>query len=81
MEKSIHVQYFALLREQRGQSKETLHTGAQTPRELYGQLEKDHRFTLPEQSLRVSINEQLADWQTTLKSGDRLVFLPPVSGG
>ena len=80
-EKAIHVQYFALLREQRGQSEETLHTGAQTPQELYGQLKKDHRFTLPEQSLRVSINEQLADWQTTLKSGDRLVFLPPVSGG
>ena len=81
MEKAIHVQYFALLREQRGQSEETLQTGAQTPRELYGQLKKDYRFTLPEQSLRVSINEQFADWQTALKSGDRLVFLPPVSGG
>lgn len=81
MEKAIHIQYFALLREQRGESEETLRTTAQTPQELYAHLKKDHRFTLPEQSLRVSINEQFADWQTVLRSGDRVVFLPPVSGG
>ncbi|MBI5024587.1 MAG: MoaD/ThiS family protein [Candidatus Omnitrophica bacterium] len=81
MEKAIHIQYFALLREQRGESEETLRTTAQTPQGLYAQLKKDHRFTLPEQSVRVSINEQFADWQTALRSGDRVVFLPPVSGG
>ncbi len=81
MEKAVHVQYFAILREQRGQSEETLRTGAQTPKALYAQLKKDYRFTLPEDSVRVSINERFADWQTELKSGDRLVFLPPVSGG
>ena len=81
MEKTIHIQYFALLREQRGQSEETLHTGARTPKELYSQLQKDYRFTLPERSVRVSVNERFADWQTELRSGDRLVFLPPVSGG
>ncbi len=80
-EKAIHIQYFALLREQRGESQETLRTAAQTPRELYFQLKEDYRFTLPEQSLRVSINEQFADWQATLQPNDRLVFLPPVSGG
>lgn len=81
MEKAIHVQYFALLREQRGQDEETLQTDAQTPKVLYARLKKDYRFTLPEDSVRVSINEQFADWQVELKSGDRLVFLPPVSGG
>ena len=80
-EKTIHIQYFALFREQRGQSEETIQTGAQTPRELYVRLKKDYRFTLPEQLVRVSINEQFADWQTALRSGDRVVFLPPVSGG
>lgn len=79
--RTIHLQYFALFREQRGQSEETLQTGVQTPRELYAQLKTDYRFTLPEQSVRVSINEQFADWQAELKSGDRVVFLPPVSGG
>jgi len=80
-EKAIHIQYFALLREQRGESEETLCTQAQTPREVYDQLQKSHRFTLPQRSLRVSVNECFADWQTELRSGDRLVFLPPVSGG
>ena len=81
MEKAIHVQYFALLREQRGQSEETLHTVARTPKALYAQLKKDYRFTLSEESVRVSINERFCDWQAELKSGDHLVFLPPVSGG
>lgn len=80
-EKKINIQYFALLREQRGVSEETLHTNVQTPQDLYAQLKVNHRFTLPESSLRVSINDQLAGWQTQLKSGDRVVFLPPVSGG
>ena len=81
MEKMIHVQYFALLREQRGQSEETLRTGAPAPKTLYAQLKKDYRCTLPEESVRVSINDRFADWHSKLKSGDRLVFLPPVSGG
>ncbi len=80
-EKAIHIQYFALLREQRGQNEETLRTDARTPRELYAQLRKEYQFTLPDQSLGVSINEQFSEWQTELKFGDRVVFLPPVSGG
>lgn len=78
---AIHVRYFALLREQSGKDEETLRTGAQTAGDLYARLQKVYRFTLPEQSLRVSINEEFSDWQTPLKSGDRVVFLPPVSGG
>ena len=81
MERTIHIQYFALLREQRGQSEETLRTDALTPKALYARLKKDHRFTLPEGSVRVSVNERFAPWHAELKTGDRLVFLPPVSGG
>ena len=34
MEKHVHVHYFALLREQRGQEQEALHTAAETAAEL-----------------------------------------------
>ncbi len=81
MEKAIHIQYFALLREQRGQGEETIRTDARTPKELYSRLKKDHQFSLSDQLLRVAVNEQFADWQVELKSGDRLGFLPPLSGG
>ena len=81
MEKTVHVHYFAVLREQRGQDEETLRTDARTPQELYARLKKDHQFTLSDQLLRVAVNEQFAHWQVELKTGDRLVFLPPVSGG
>lgn len=80
-EKSVHVQYVAILREQRGQSEETVQTSAATAKDLYAQLRKQHAFSMPVASLRVAVNDGFADWDTKLKSGDRVVFLPPVSGG
>jgi len=29
----------------------------------------------------VAINEDFSDWNTPLKDGDELVFIPPVAGG
>ena len=80
-EKTVHIQYFAVLRGQRGRSEETVRTRAQTARELYGELQKQYQFGLSIDLLRVAINEQFSDWQALLNSGDRVVFLPPVSGG
>ncbi|MBI5150448.1 MAG: MoaD/ThiS family protein [Candidatus Omnitrophica bacterium] len=80
-EKTVHVQYFAVLREERGRDEETLRTRARTARELYGELQRQYQFKLSSDSLRVAVNEQFSDWQSRLNSGDRVVFLPPVSGG
>ena len=81
MPQTIHIQYFALLREQRGASAEQLSTSATTARELYSQLQTKHRFTLSPDLVRVSINNEFKDWNTALKSGDHIVFIPPVAGG
>lgn len=81
LEKTVHIQYFAVLREQRGRGEETLRTRAQTARELYGELQKQYPFRLSIDFLRVAVNEQFSDWSARLNSGDRVVFLPPVSGG
>ncbi|MBI5415457.1 MAG: MoaD/ThiS family protein [Candidatus Omnitrophica bacterium] len=80
-EKTVHVQYFAVLREERGRGEETVRTRARTARELYGELQRQYQFKLSDDLLRVAINEQFSDWQARLDSGDRVVFLPPVSGG
>src|ERR1700722_1010710 len=32
-------------------------------------------------SVAASVNQEYADWRTTLSSGDEVAFLPPVSGG
>lgn len=77
----IHVQYYALLREERGVSHETLSTNARTAKDLYTELQKKFSFKLSTNLLRVSVNDEFSDWKTPLKSGDKIVFIPPVAGG
>lgn len=78
---TVHVQYFALLREQAGTTRETLATPARTPRELYDALRLRHPFTLDAELLRVAVNGEFGDWQQPLAEGDTVVFIPPVAGG
>jgi molybdenum cofactor guanylyltransferase len=80
-ERAIRVQYYALLREQAGRSEETVTTGAATPRDLYAELRARYPFTLPAEMLRVAVNAEFGDWTQPLKTGDSVVFIPPVAGG
>lgn len=75
------IQYFALLREQRGLDEETIESSATTATELYSELSEQHGFKLPTSALKVAINDDFADWSSTLSSGDTIVFIPPVAGG
>ena len=79
--KKIHIQYYALLREERGVSQETVSTGAATAKDLYFELQKKFKFKLSTDLLRVSVNDEFLVWETPLKSGDKIVFIPPVAGG
>jgi molybdopterin converting factor subunit 1 len=79
--KTVRVQYYAILREQAGRSEETLDTSAGTAAELYAQLRQRHPFQLTAAQLKVALNSEFSDWQTPLKHGDTVVFIPPVAGG
>jgi len=79
--RQLHVQYFALLREQAGRSAETLHSTARDASDLYEELCGLRNLQLPRQQLRVAINDAFADWSQALADGDRVAFLPPVAGG
>ncbi len=81
LNRTVHVQYFALLREQAGTTRETLTTPARNPRELYDALRLRHPFTLDAELLRVAVNGEFGDWQQPLAEGDTVVFIPPVAGG
>lgn len=81
IKKEVVVYYFAILRDQRGLSQETIETTAATLSELYEELKEKYRFKLPVDFLKVAVNEQFADWQTQLNRGDTVIFIPPVSGG
>ncbi|HUO79066.1 MAG TPA: MoaD/ThiS family protein [Steroidobacteraceae bacterium] len=78
---AVHVQYYAVLREQAGRSEERLVTAAATPAALYEELRARHGLTLARTQLRVAVDGEFADWQAPLAEGARVVFIPPVAGG
>ncbi len=78
---TLNVQYFAILREQRGVSQEQLSTAAHTPAALYEELRARYPFTLPGDRVRAAVNETFVDADKVLKDGDQVVFIPPVAGG
>lgn len=78
---TVDVQYFAILREQRGLSQEKLNSVAATPAALYEELRVRHGFTLPANRVRAAVNDAFVDAAAPLRDGDRIVFIPPVAGG
>ena len=77
----VRLEYFALLREQRGVAAETIDTGAATARDLYQELAAAYGFTLGVERVRVAINNEFASWDRALAANDSVVFIPPVAGG
>ena len=78
---TLRIQYFAILREQRGLTTETLTTAAATPAALYDELRARHGFTLPGDRVRAAVNDEFVAASAPLREGDRVVFIPPVAGG
>ena len=78
---SVTVEYFAQLREQAGQGRETISSAAESLAALYAELRERHGFRLDTAKLKVAVNAQFRDWQQPLAEGDVIVFIPPVAGG
>lgn len=77
----LSIQYYALLKDERGLDAETVDCDAANPRELYAWLQSQHGLTLPNEALKVAINDHFSDWDQALSEGDNIVFIPPVAGG
>jgi len=75
------VEYFALFRELAGCDKEFVETDAVDAAALYEEISERHSIDLESGRMKVAINDEFADWTTTLSDGDRVVFIPPVAGG
>ena len=78
---TVTIQYFAILREQRGLDGETLSTAANSPAALYDELRVRHGFTLPANRIRAAVNDEFVAADAVLRGGERIVFIPPVAGG
>jgi molybdopterin converting factor subunit 1 len=79
--KKLHIEYYALLREQAGVNRQSVSSDAMTPAQLYAQLSAEHGFDLSPGQLRAVVNEEFVNWEHELHDGDRVVFIPPVAGG
>ncbi len=81
VEKNVHIHYYAVLREESGQSEESVTTTADTPGELFEDLQGRYGFSLEPEQMRVVVNAEVRNWDTAIRDGDTVVFLPPVAGG
>lgn len=79
--KRVSLQYFALLREQRGVNCESRVTNAATLRDLFAELKTEYEFDFEAEDLKVAVNGEFSELNSTLKDGDEVVFIPPVAGG
>ncbi len=78
---SFTVMYFGLLAERRGLSEEVITSFATTPSDLYQELDRKHCLRLAKGDFRVAVNDEFTGWDHRLETGDRIAFLPPMSGG
>lgn len=78
---TVRVRYVAVLKEKAGIESETLETGCASAGELFETLRTRHGFKLQQKNLRVAINDQFESMAGKLRTGDEIVFIPPVAGG
>ena len=77
----ITVHYFAKLRDLTNKEKESIEIAIEsTPKDIYKQL--NEMYGLPDNpNLKIAINDSFASWESELQDKDKLVFIPPVTGG
>jgi molybdopterin converting factor subunit 1 len=79
----VKVLFFGRLKEIAGRSEEFLELGANANLEsLFAQYALRYpQLQQYRSSVVASRNQEFAAWSTSLRSGDEVAFLPPVSGG
>jgi sulfur-carrier protein len=79
--KSIHIQYYAALREAAGREQETVTSSAGTAADLFREMARMRDIPFDLSSLTVALNDQVVSWSTPVNDGDTVVFLAPYAGG
>lgn len=80
---AVQLRYFARLRELAGTDSETLDDvpAGSTLGDVYARQKRIHPALPDRDTVRVAINQEFTDWNTTVSQGDEVAFIPPVSGG
>ena len=74
---TVHVLYFAVLREERGRNEDELMLDkVMTVAELF-----EHIFGRRPEGFRFAQNQSYVSADSTVQDGDEIAFLPPLGGG
>ena len=77
----IQVVYFAKIRELTGLDHETFSISkGSNPTDLLASINEKHQIDIGS-NFKIAVNDAFSDWDVKLNDGDRLVFIPPVTGG
>lgn len=79
--KTITVRYFAMFREHAGLGEETLELDVVTALDVFEQTKNRHGSTEPTGHCKVAINDEMAEWSSSVNDGDVVLLFPPVAGG
>ena len=78
---NINIQYFAVLQEITGCASESISVQANsTPKSVYKKLINQYDLPNPKR-LKVAVNDCFCSWDSALNKDDKVVFIPPVTGG
>lgn len=81
----IEILYFAWVRERIGLPREKVATQAATVRDLIAELSaREERYAMAFadlESLRVALDQELADFDAPLSGVREVAFFPPMTGG
>jgi molybdopterin synthase sulfur carrier subunit len=79
---TIEIQFFAQLKDAAKTDRQELALEqGDTASKIYDRLRSTHQFQLESKDLRVAINDSFAPMDQELLAGDKVTFIPPVSGG
>jgi len=79
--KKINVLFFGKLKELWNTNKLSLEIQCNDVDSLYSELLKTASEAPHKQSIKVAINDEFVEWDSSINNGDTIAFLPPASGG
>jgi len=81
----IELVYFAWVRERIGEARESHETSAKTVRDLIEELKhKEERYAVAFSDLsaiRVAIDQDLVEMDSSIENAKEVAFFPPMTGG
>jgi len=77
----VKIRYFAAFREATGLETEAVDTSASTTGALFNECRARHEGLENFTASLVAINDEMAQWESSIENDDEVLFFPPVAGG